>query len=155
VTTPLDDALSSDDAYSGLLEMAGLLAGKAGVGPGALSPEEEVVHSLTGIDLQVCNGGWLQWLYNTEPWRLGRAVADLRELGLPKVAETVVKVLQAGGLLHPSTLTVKDKDAILSRLSESSLGELSQLDGEFYGFQDQCAQAVRRYVLQHRAAFEL
>jgi hypothetical protein len=152
--TALDDALTSDDAYSGLLELAHLLAGKSGGVPGALSHEEEVVHSLTGIDLQVSNGGWLQWLYNTEPWRIGRAVVDLRELGLPKVAEIAEKVLQVSALRHPATLTAMDKDAIVSRLSESSLRELSLLDGAFYDFQDECARTVRQYVLQHRAAFE-
>jgi len=152
---PLDAALATEDAYSGLLELAGLLAVKSGGVPGALSHEEEVVHSLTGIDLQVSNGGWLQWLYNTEPWRLGRAVADLRELGLPKVAEIAGQVLQIGALRDPRHLTAKDRDDIVSRVPESSLLKLSALDGPYYGLQDECARSARHYVLQHRAAFDL
>ena len=153
--TALDDALTSDDAYFGLLELAGLLAGKSGGVPGALSHEEEVVHSLTGIDLQVSNGGWLQWLYNTEPWRLDRAIADLRELGLPKVAEIVEKVLHVSALLHPGTLTAQARDALLGRLPDSSLRELSLLNGAFYGLQEECARTARQYVLQRRTSFAL
>ena len=153
--TLLENALADEDAYAGLLELAGLLAAKAGAEAGALSREEEVVYSLTGIELQVSNGGWLQWLYNTEPRTLGRAVEDLRELGLPTVAAIAARVLQLGALADPRTLTAKDKNDIVSRLPETTLREISRLDAALYRVQHEYARAARKYVLEHRAAFEL
>ena len=152
---PLDASLATEDVSRGLIELAGLLAGKSGGVPGALSHEEEVVHSLTGIDLEVRNGGWLQWLYNTEPWRLGRAVADLHEIGLPRVAEIASKVLQIVGLPSPATLTPKERNDIVSGLPDAALRELSSLDGPYYDLEEECALSARRYVVRHRAAFDL
>ena len=151
----LDAALAMDDTYSGMLEVACLLAEKAAAVPDSLSHPEQVVRTLTTIDCQVCNGGWLQWLYNTESSRLARSVRDLRELGCVLMADLAQQALAAAGIDQRPTEDDQTKDRLLDDLTEGSHATLDVLNSQFFAFAEDFMSIARGYILAHRNSFDL
>ena len=155
LTVTLDAALAMEDTYPGMLEVACLLAEKAAAAPDSLTPPEQVVRTLTTIDCQVCNGGWVQWLYNTESSRLERSVRDLRELGCVLVADLAQQALAAAGIDQRPTEDDQTKDRLLDDLTEESHATLDVLDSQLYAFAEDFMSIARGYILAHRNSFDL
>ena len=151
----LDAALAMEDTYSGMLEVACLLAEKAAAAPDSLSHPEQVVRTLTTIDCQVCNGGWLQWLYNTESSRLARSVRDLNELGCVLVAGLARQALAAAGIDERPTEDDQTKDRLLDNLTERAHATLEVLNSQFFAFAEDFMSIARGYILDHRNSFDL
>lgn len=151
----LDAALAMEDTYSGMLELACLLAEKAAAAPDSLSHPEQVVRTLTTIDCQVCNGGWLQWLYNTESRQLARSVRDLRELGCVLVADLAQQALAAAGIDPRPTEDDQTKVRLLNDLTEGSHATLDVLNSQFFAFAEDFMSIARGYILAHRNSFDL
>lgn len=151
----LDAALAMEDAYSGMLEVACLLAEKAAAAPDSLSHPEKVVQTLTTIDCQVCNGGWLQWLYNTESSRLERSVRDLRELGCVVVSDLAQRALATAGIDQLPTEDDQTKNRLLDDLTEGAHATLDVLNSQFFAFAEDFMSIARGYILSRRSSFDL
>ena len=146
----MDEALQNADDYSGMLEVALLLA--EWDAERELTPAENAVRLVLRIDNEVCNGGWLQWLDNMSITDIDDSLAALGETGCREVLSLARRAL-AVARLDPGQDSDSSKARKLLGLSKPEVAELSALDMLFYGPPEDYMARCRDFIRTHRAEF--
>jgi hypothetical protein len=117
-----------------------------------LSPPERVIACLTEIEMEVNNGGFDQYYWNSPGDHAGEAVAALVELGAVHTASLLVEANAAFGPGGPDP----DRErrwAQMKALGKSPSEKWGELDGAFYEYQDNLSQLAARYIRAKRGQF--
>jgi hypothetical protein len=137
-----------------MLEIAVMLERKAAAAEIELSREEETVRLVAGLDCQVGNGGWYQWLCNTSAAAIGATPDALREVGCREVERLAREAVAIAGL-DLAQRSDEGKDEKLDQVGEDELERLDGLDTQLSESAEDPMAACRDYVLRNRGAFSL
>lgn len=117
-----------------------------------LSAPERVFYIAQSLEMEVNNGGFSQFFYNSSGDFSGELVAALTEIGALKTAEICKKALAAYGRELPA-----DRDERCDLLDELESDEIDELleecDNAFYDYEDDLNALNHAYVLKHKSAF--
>jgi len=117
-----------------------------------LSHAEQVLACLTEVEMEVNNGGFDQYYWNSPGDHADDAVTALRELG---AAHTAGLVAQANAVFGPHG---PDPDRErrwkqIDGLAESDRGKWGVLDGAFFEYQDNLSQMAAAFIRKNRLGF--
>jgi len=149
----VDEALghASDNDFA--IAMSNLLFDReAAVGYEALTPSEQVVFCLDGLEREVNNGGFHQFFLNSSGDHSLATPPALRALGAVRVAAIVEQALAVFPAGRPAQEPSRRR-AQVEALGESQLGDLERLDAAFRKYPEPLAELERRYVRAHRNEF--
>jgi type II secretory pathway pseudopilin PulG len=149
-----DQALEMSDPTSAMLEIAVMLERKAAAAEIPLSHEEKTVRLVTGLDCQVGNGGWYQWLCNTSAAAIGGTPDALREVGCSEIEQLAREAVAIAGL-DLAQHSDEGKDQKLDQIGENELERLDGLDTQLSESAEDPMAACRDYLLRNRGAFSL
>lgn len=117
-----------------------------------LSPPERVIACLTEIEMEVNNGGFDQYFWNSPGDHSGEAVAALMELGASHTAALLAEANAAFGSDGPDP----DRErrwAQMKTLGEGPRAKWGELDKAFYEYKDNLSQLAARYIREKRREF--
>lgn len=121
------------------------------VGFDALGRPEQVIGCLTELEMEVNNGGFEQYYWNSPGDHALETVAALREMGAAHTANLLVAANAVFGD-EPS----RDRDERgrqMDRLSDDRKQRWSELDDAFYEYRDDLSALAARYIRAHRTEF--
>lgn len=119
---------------------------------GTLSHPEEVIACLTEVEMEVNNGGFDQYYWNSPGDHAREAVAALRELGAEHTAALLAEANAAFGPEGPDP----DRDRRTARmggLPQEARDRWFDLDGAFYEYKDDLSRLAAGYIRRHRDNF--
>jgi len=119
---------------------------------GGLSHPEQVIACLTEVEMEVNNGGFDQYYWNSPGEHAREAVEALRELGALNAARLIVDANAVFGGDGPDT----DRDrrwAQMDALGEDKRAKWNDLDGSFYEYPDNLSQLAAMYIRSNRRDF--
>jgi uncharacterized protein DUF4375 len=117
-----------------------------------LSPPERVIACLTEIEMEVNNGGFNQYYWNSPGDHSLEAAAALKELGAQHTAALLTEANAAFGSGGPDS----DRErrwAQMKALGESASVKWGELDGAFYEYKDDLSKLAARYIRSNRLEF--
>lgn len=117
-----------------------------------LSRPEQVIACLTEVEMEVNNGGFDQYYWNSPGDHAREAVAALRELGAEHTAGLVAQANEMFGPQGPDPDREK-RWAEMDGLPEDARTRWSELDGAFYEYKDNLSGLAARYIREHRSDF--
>jgi Domain of unknown function (DUF4375) len=117
-----------------------------------LSRAEQVIACLAEVEMEVNNGGFDQYYWNSSGDHAHEAVAALRELGATQTADLLV---EANAVFEPPG---PDRDrerrwAQMDRLAESQRSRWGDMDGTFYEYKDNLSLLAATYIRKNRRHF--
>lgn len=128
-----------------------------------VTPGQLHVYAATWVEREVLNGGFWQYLYNTNADLPLKAVEGLRAIGEPKYADMLERAISALGAdtFPPSRqermrLLPEDPYDDLSKPHQQLMKKLSRLDDTFYelyGDGDEFYRHIADYVRAHPDQF--
>ena len=136
-TLPLSEIWKIEDSNDLLVELGAYVADKCEYGDNAdaLTPQEKVLYICTDVEMEVNNGGFSQYFYNSGGRFHADAPAALRAAGLDSVAELMERANELIGCTLPEDLEER-RDQLDGILGEELLEKLDALDNEFYELYD-------------------
>lgn len=118
----------------------------------ALSAPERTFFITQSLEMEVNNGGFSQFFYNTGGNFSGEVVAAFNAIGAEKTAAICQQAIFAFGQELPA-----DREARLALLDACESDELDEAleecDNAFYEYQDDLTTLNYTYVLKHKASF--
>ena len=122
------------------------------VGFAGLRPAEQVAHCVHWLELEVNNGGFDQFFWNSAGDQAQQTVDALEAIGAPKFADLVRRAIAVFPGGTPSPDRDERGDAMAGKNKDGALWY--DHDGEFCEYPENLAQLMRRYVAAHRGEFE-
>ena len=114
-------------------------------------PEAQKVFSAVWqVEQEVNNGGFDQYLRNSEADIVAHAPAALRAIGARACARVVASALR---VLSPLPPTRAERGAALDALGEGGQARLESADAKFYEYPDDLTALLLAYVAGHPAEF--
>ena len=116
-----------------------------------LTRAEQVAHCVHWLELEVNNGGFDQFFWNSAGDYARETVDALEAIGAVKFADLVRRAIA----VFPGGDPPRDRDERGDAMSgKNTGGELwYDHDGEFYEYPENLAQLMRRYADAHRGEF--
>lgn len=142
------------DEYAFVSEMSMYIAEKCnyGIDLDVLSKPERVFYITQTFEMEVNNGGFWQFFYNTEKDVFCEAASAFREIGAEKTADLYLKAVAAFGEEMPSDRTSRIK--MLEQLGmETGYEILSDYDEAFYSYEEDLNALNYTYIQSNRDAF--
>ena len=124
------------------------------VGEDALSPFERICTDVWFLHLQVCNGGYSQWIENGYDERASKTVAALRTIGAERDAIRLEKALNVGRQAARKRQQCEDDELDSPRNLRVDAWEyrhMTPLDLQYYQQMPRLLLALERYA---RAKYE-
>jgi len=153
VPRPVAEILQLADDTEFAIGMSELVfAREAAVGYQRLTPPEQVVFCLDGLEREVNNGGFAQFFGNSSGDHALETVEALRTLGAPQVAALVARAVA----VFPDGRPDPDRERRqqqLDRLDQRALATLGELDTAFFEYPENLAALERAYVSSHQQQF--
>lgn len=117
-----------------------------------LSGAEQVIACLTELEMEVNNGGFHQYYWNSPGDHAQEAIVALLELGAPQTSALLREANAFFGLDGPNP----DREARWEQLD--GLGEQAtelwfELDGRFYEYRENLPGLAAAFIRTHTAAF--
>jgi len=122
------------------------------VGFARLSPAEQTVGCLTELEMEVNNGGFHQYYWNSPGDRAREAVDALRTLGASHTAQLVVAANAVFGSEGPSP-SREDRWSQMDSLGETAVNLWYELDGAFFEYKDDLSALTARFIRNNRPEF--
>lgn len=117
-----------------------------------LSPPERVFFITQNVEMEVNNGGFSQFFYNSSGDFAGEMVEAFREIGAEKTAAICQQALDAVG--QPLPQNRAERIELIEAIETDALTEaLNACDDAFYEYQDDLNALTDAYVKQHQAEF--
>ena len=117
-----------------------------------LSHPEQVIACLTEVEMEINNGGFDQYYWNSPGDHAREAVAALRELGAEHTATLIADANAVFGAEGPDA----DRDrrgAQMDGLPQEARDRWFDLDGAFYEYKNNLSQLAAGYIRRHRDDF--
>jgi hypothetical protein len=125
------------------------------LGEGALdtlSHPEQVIACLTEVEMEVNNGGFDQYYWNSPGEHAIQTVAALKELGAQHTAGLVAEANAVFGPADPDPDRGRRWDQ-MKKLPPSARDKWGELDGIFYEYRDNLSALAAAYIRRHRDQF--
>lgn len=121
-------------------------------GSGTLSAPERVIAILTELEMEIANGGFDQYYWNSPGDHARECVLALRELGAPRTAQLVLQANSVFGAAgpHPDR-AVRWKQ--MDSLPETAKAMWFELDRAFDEYREPLPTLAAAYVRKHAAEF--
>jgi len=118
----------------------------------SLTVHERTVHCVWWLEVEVNNGGFDQYFFNSAGDHALDAVAALKRIGASSAA---VILRRAIAVFEPETPSEDRfvRQAQLAKLTDTQLELLNTLDDEFYAYPDDIEGLLEAYVRTHAASF--
>ena len=118
----------------------------------ALRPAERVVYITQSLEMEVNNGGFSQYFYNSSGDHANELVSAFQAIGEDRTAGICRKALAAFGRELPADRSEREKmlDAVFD---DAISGILDACDRAFYACEDDLAELTYRYVLKNKEQF--
>ncbi|MBQ8200837.1 MAG: DMP19 family protein [Clostridia bacterium] len=143
-----------DDKENLIVELSQYIAEKCGYGESmdALSTHERVFYVTQTLEMEVNNGGFSQFFYNSSGDFAGELIQAFTDIGAFRTAEICGEALGAFGCKLPENQDARQEmlDALESEEIDGMLGEC---DDAFYEYQDDLSGLNYDYVMKHKASF--
>lgn len=107
--------------------------------------------SLFWLDVEVCNGGFAQFFFNSSGELAIYVVDAARAIGANGVAAIVAKAIALFGPVGPET----DHEARMEQLSSIDHDALSKLDNEYYDCPESVRELLCYYLVKHANEFRV
>lgn len=125
-------------------------------GYGGLSAQERVFYGVYLLDLEVCNGGFLQYFGNTEGRHADQLVGSLRAIG---ASETAARVEQVFSRVFPQGIPAevgarRDLALRVEDDYEEFQSDQEAFDDWYYQDPDGIFDRLRKYAREHGFAVE-
>ncbi len=143
-----------DDPTDFIIALSDYIAEKCQYGEEmpALSHPERVFYITLTLEMEVNNGGFSQYFYNSSGNFAGELVGAFTEIGAVRTAEICRQAISAFDREIPA-----DRDARQDMLDEYESEELddrlNECDSAFYEYEDDLETLNYRYVLRNKASF--
>lgn len=151
----LDAIWSLDDPLEQIIALSTHVSERCAYGDdiALLSPAEKVFFLVQELEMEVNNGGFSQYFFNSSGRFCLDAPAALREIGAAYTAQLVEQALGLFGADLPH-----DPDALAEALDERITDEideqLNELDNDFYEYKDDLGGLTYNYIMAHKNDFQ-
>lgn len=145
---------SIGDASERIIALSEYVAEKCrfGVKMEKLSPPERVFFITQNVEIEVNNGGFSQFFYNSSGDFAGEMVDAFREIGAEKTAAICQQALDAIG--QPLPVNRAERIALIEAIETDALTDaLDVCDNAFYEYQEDMNVLTDAYVMQNKADF--
>lgn len=116
----------------------------------ALSQQERVVYITQCVEMEVDNGGFCQYFYNSYGDFANEVVAAFTEMGATKIAEICRKAMSIYGEKVPADQD--EREAFL--LDNDEIEDvINECDDAFYENEEELTEISYRYIMKNREAF--
>ena len=122
------------------------------VGFARLSRPEKIVGCLTELEMEVNNGGFHQYYWNSSGDHALETVDALRSLGAEHTANLLAAANAVFGGEGPSA-DREQRGIQLDALGGSATTRWFELDGAFFEYKDKLSALAARFIRDHRADF--
>lgn len=117
-----------------------------------LSDAEQVFYICNEVAMEVNNGGFSQYLYNSSGDHAHRAVDCMNTIGAKKIAKICEKAFSAFG--KPIPQNWEDRQEFLDENeTEKVSAKLEKCDDQFYDYPDDLDALCYQYIQTNRAQF--
>lgn len=118
----------------------------------ALSAPERIFYITQTLEMEVNNGGFSQFFYNSGGDLSGELVAAFEEIGAKQTAALCQKALDAFGCKIPADR--EERCDLLDELDEDALDEIwESCDDAFYESEEDLNALNYAYILKHKTSF--
>lgn len=151
--SPIDDALRRDDGNSITTVFEVVSKKRDRVGFAKLSHAEQVFYAVSVLEMEVNNGGFDQFFFNSAGDYAHEAYDGLNEIGAKKMAAIVKRALA----IFPEGRAPKDRGDrwdLLEPNEEKNAEILNKLDNEFYKYPDPIGELLMKFVRTNRSQFD-
>lgn len=153
----IDEIWKMQDKTDFVVAMCGYIARKCGYDDNmeSLNDEERVFYVAQLLEMEVNNGGFAQFFFNSSGMFANELVASFEKIGAKKTAEICEKAISIYGDTVP--LDREEREAVL--LSDDEAEEerieavLSECDAAFYEYEDDLVELSYQFILNNKAAF--
>jgi hypothetical protein len=111
---------------------------------------QKVFSAVWTLESEVNNGGFDQYLRNSDPDAIVFAPAALRAIGASTCARIVESAIEA---IAPMPRTQDERYRVLDALDEAASERLEALDAKFFAYPDNLTELLFEYVRQYPADF--
>lgn len=140
------DQVLEMDWSDGIIALNTLIENKLHDMPFAeLSHAEQVFYSIDYLQMEINNGGYEQYFYNSSGEYAHEALAGMREVGANLMADIQAKAMS----VFPNSIVPKDRaerQELLEQAGEEAEDLLDSLDSQFYEYPDPLEQMLLDYV---------
>ncbi len=150
----IDEILKTDDVNDFIPALADHVEQKCGYDGNmdALSDPERIFLIALTCEIEVNNGGFAQYFYNSSGNFAGELENAFWEIGAVKLAEICRTALDAFGAELPSD--VEERRELLAKLKSDEIDNvLDECDNAFYRYEEDLNSLIYAYVLKNKADF--
>lgn len=118
----------------------------------ALSGPERVVYVTQMLELEVNNGGFSQYFFNSSGNEANELVDAYIQLGAPKTAAICQRAIDAYG--HPIPTDWEERRDMLEQYETDDVCTiLDECDTAFFAYEENLLELTYDYVMEHRSDF--
>ena len=149
-----DNIWSIEDKNDFLIALSGWLGSKCAYGEAMerLSDAEKTFYIIWGLEVEVNNGGFSQFFYNTSGNFANETADALRTVGADKTVEIYLRAIGVFGGEVPENR--RERQAMLAKAGTDEVNEiLSECSSEFCGYPDNLTELCYQFVFENREQF--
>ena len=150
----IDEILKTYDVNDFIPDLADHVEQKCGYDGNmdALSDPERIFLIALTCEIEVNNGGFAQYFYNSSGNYAGELENAFQKIGAVKLAEICRTALDAFGAELPSD--VEERRELLAKLKSDEIDNvLDECDNAFYRYEEDLNSLIYAYVLKNKADF--
>lgn len=145
IADALLDTLAIWLGYNSMFDLVGY-----DIEPDERSPVQRELYALLTLDSEVCNGGFLQFFFNSSCVYWQDANRVLEEINAKQTCELFNQAVKIIGLSH-GDLTRESIHSKLERLTEDQENQLSNLDSKYYDAKSMMKLRICGYIAKHKS----
>ena len=149
-----DISSTTDDTNNYVVDMCTAICDKCQYGEAMenLNEFERVFYVAQLLEMEVNNGGFSQFFYNSSGDFSGELVHVFTEIGAMKTAEICKKALEAFGREIP--MNRDEREEMLDEMESEEIDEiLSECDDAFYEYEDDLNALNYAYIMKYKDNF--
>lgn len=153
-TLSVEEIWEIEDAYDFVSELSMYIAEKCAYGSNldALSEQERVFYIAQTLEMEVNNGGFWQFFFNTDSAVFSETESALQEIGAAKTAQLYREAVAAFDQEMPAGRAQRMK--MLNKVGMEECYEiLSEFDDAFYAYEEDLTALLYAYAQSNRDAF--
>lgn len=152
--TEMDRILAITDESDFVIALSDYIAKKCQYGENmsVLSEAEKVFYITQSLEMEVNNGGFNQYFFNTAGNCCGELVAAFEAIGAVKTAQICQRAMDAFGCEVPADRFARQD--LLEELEGTEFDDiLDECDGAFYDYEEDLISLNYAYVMKHKDQF--
>lgn len=150
----LDSLLNSEDTNGSIIEIDNFISELCDYGDdfSKLTEQQKLFYLNQNLEREINNGGFNQFFSNSSGDHSHETIASLNAVGAHKTADILQKAIDQ----FPGSKVPKDMDErteIIEQIEEAADGAWSELDEQFYEYEEDLNTLNLAYVKEHKDFF--